>query len=493
MAVFLYKERLYGDAAYYTFNLINDGWFYLDGGGLVLALGQISPLLGYCLGLPIKLILILASLGHLAVLYLVFIILFYGLKDSVAVFLLLFVHLFGLLWQYYVPMNEITNGAIFVVLFYAILRTQKVEDDKWLILMLLAQWLALTAHPVNFLILIFVLFLDYLKNSWRKRIHSISIVVIIIAGLLKLLTLTDTGKSDVAYDLIVDSYEIVYISLVYLLGFAIAYLVYNKLGNKFKSVLAVVFILALLLRIYWIWDFGEPLRQRIVQMERTIGYLQTFEQSKFLINDENYEKDYSFYSWANPIEVLLFSAIAGKEKTISLIRSSEMDAVIKRSAKLNKTDFVFRKTEVKPSNFLNSRYFYLPNGGYNDMNKAVYIKPASTIKDAIYLKPFSKHGLEFKASDTAYLSIVVQNNSENPLPSKISEQTFLSYHWYKNNESVDWDGIRTPLELDILHTYVQDIQLAIPKEAGSYELQLDVVKEGEMWFEISEKFSVKVK
>ena len=92
MSVLLFKERLYADAAYYAFFTVNKGWFHIEHGRTVLALSQVLPLIGYYLGFPLKVLLVLWSFGHELFFYLLFLIILYPLKDRAGAFALLLVH-----------------------------------------------------------------------------------------------------------------------------------------------------------------------------------------------------------------------------------------------------------------------------------------------------------------------------------------------------------------------------------------------------------------
>ena len=91
--------------------------------------------------------------------------------------------------------------------------------------------------------------------------------------------------------------------------------------------------------------------------------------------------------------------------------------------------------------------------------------------------------------DTIYASIKISNSNEAKLPSHLSEGIYLSYHLYKDNELLEWDGLRTPIEVDVFGEYVQDIKVELPDSAGAYEIVPDIVLEGRAWFNLNQRFA----
>lgn len=191
LSIIQYKERLFADASYYFFHAINSGCFHVEHGRIVLGLSQILPLIGYYLYLPLKYLMLLGSLGHELYYYLIFLFLLYRIKDGTAAAAILLIHLIGQLWLYYSPMLEICYGAALAVLIYALLRSGKYRDEKYLMLLLLAQWFAMTSHPENFILIAFVLAYDFLNRGFQKRIHLTMAGFLIIGFLIELMTFSE--------------------------------------------------------------------------------------------------------------------------------------------------------------------------------------------------------------------------------------------------------------------------------------------------------------
>jgi hypothetical protein len=66
-----------------------------------------------------------------------------------------------------------------------------------------------------------------------------------------------------------------------------------------------------------------------------------------------------------------------------------------------------------------------------------------------------------------------------------ASQVFVSYHWFRDDRLVVWDGERTPLPRDLRagSRAAVSVRMATPPEAGSYVLKLTLVHELVTWFE----------
>jgi hypothetical protein len=85
-----------------------------------------------------------------------------------------------------------------------------------------------------------------------------------------------------------------------------------------------------------------------------------------------------------------------------------------------------------------------------------------------------------------------QEPQEFAIPSNLDQQFFLSYHWYQDGDLVEWDGLRTPLELNLWYGHQQDMRIATPAKPGTYILQLELLKEGDDWYGNPSQIAVNV-
>ena len=565
LAITLFKERLFADASYYFFHAINSGSFHVEHGRIVLGISQILPLIGYYLGLPLKYLMVLGSLGHEVFYYAICLFLLYKLKDQAGAIAVLLIHVIGQLWLYYSPMLEICYGAALAVLFYALLKSGKYKDDKWFIFLLLVQWFAMSSHPENYVLILFALAFDYLQRGLQKKIHFSAILFFAAAVVVEWLTFSayelnhvndalESGstwlnvfKPDYARDLLalfVQFYpevlifllistlisvykkryllsllpivsvvfiilvinqkavaitfgrylESMYSPLVFLAVVPLVYQVYHQLSSRWLAAVNLLFFITVGFRIYWIWSYGEPLRQRVNQLVHIVDHVQYQENTNFTINNENYSKPYSLINWGQPIETLLFSAMDGKEATVSVPSIGDY-RFNKNAKKLTDSLFIFRRFEIEPLSFLNQKFFSLRNQPYKALNTNSSTDFPENINEDISVNlKLPNQALAFKSGDTLFQAVQLFNNSKFLIPSAPESQVFIAYHWYKSGAISNWDGVRTMLEVDLKakSEYYQDIKLAIPVEPGEYELIPDIVIEGKRWLGLTNSYKVQV-
>ncbi len=558
MSVVLYKERMFADASYYLFHAINSQCFHVEHGRTVLALSQVFPIIGTWLHLPLKVVLVLGSLGHEFFYYGVFLTCLYLLKDKQAALAVIAVHVIGQLSLYWSPMLEICYGAALSLLFYSILQSNKWEDDKWLIFMLVVQWFAMMSHPENFLLIGVGIAYHFLQNGFQNRIHIGVGIFTIVGFIVEVLTFSDYEKGhtqligvekkasalnliDLAYlqDVIAifanfffDLILLLVIALIYMIkrkrwkemilfvGSILALIVivnqaqvadeysrynesmYNPIvfivvffyvyevircTNKYISSASIALLLVIsLFRLGWIYNHGEPLRVRTAQLERLVDYTQTLEGSKHSIDAKNIY----YATWANPIESLFYSALDGKEETVSLVTSSDIEFE-KNEQLLKPGVFIFRRFELEPLSFLNKQYFQLDSSDYVPLNHATFEKPMEEYSKNIKIELLAQESLKHNDS-TRFLVKIINKNAE-PLPSLVEHQLFLSYHWFDEagGQKV-WDGKRTKLEVDVHESFVQTMMVILPEHEGNFFFVPDLLIEGKQWFNLAEKYQLKV-
>ena len=565
LAILLFKERLFYDAAFYFFHTINSGSFHVEHGRIVLGISQILPLIGYYLGLPLKYLMVLGSIGHEVFYYTLCLFLLYKLKDKAGAIAVLLIHVIGQLWLYYSPMLEICYGAALAVLFYALLRSGKYKDDKWFIFLLLVQWFTMSSHPENYVLILFALVFDYLQRGFQQKIHLSTFLFFTSAVIVEWLSFSayelnhvnatlnsgstwlNVFQTDYAKDLLellirffpevmffmllstlISVYkkrylismlpiasavfitliinqkilaiefsryiESMYSPLVFLAVVPLVYQVYQYISQKWVGAISIVLFLIVGVRIAWIWNYGKPLRQRVDQLEHIVDHVQYQGNSNFLINNKNYSKPYSHINWAQPIESLLFSAMDGKEATVS-VPSIEDYRYERNAKKLSDSLFIFRRFEIEPLNFLNPRFFSLRNKPYRKLNTIAPTDFPEDIKAHVSVNLITlNQSVNYKRGDTVFQAVQLINKSKFLIPSAFESQVFVACHWYKEGKIYNWDGLRTMFEVD-LHgnsEYIQDIELAIPAETGTYELIPDIVIEGERWFGLNKSYQIQV-
>ncbi|HEX7411877.1 MAG TPA: hypothetical protein VF298_07025, partial [Bacteroidales bacterium] len=182
LSVFLYRERIYADAGYYLFNVVNSGSFWIEHDRYVLAISQLLPLTGVWLGLSMKPILIMYSVGHVLFFYLLFLFVYFGLDDRRSGLMLILLQTVGILHSFFTPQFELYYGIGLLITFYAIFR-QDILGWFAILLMVVLEFFALTSHPLIFLLFAFVMLFDIRKKEprdWKLYI----LFVLVFAGAL---------------------------------------------------------------------------------------------------------------------------------------------------------------------------------------------------------------------------------------------------------------------------------------------------------------------
>lgn len=318
----------------------------------------------------------------------------------------------------------------------------------------------------------------------KKRWKVLMLMLGATFALIFIVNITANANSFMRY------HESMYNPLVFVLSLFFAYEVLNNKEVWLQRTFLTLAVLIAFSRIGWTWNYGEDLRKRSAQLERIVDYAQMLGHSKYLIEPKNMQKNYAHIAWSNPIETLFYSAIDGKDQSLSI--ATTVDYEYKKNAKeLNDSNYIFRMFEIENHDFLNPRFFELKNEAYHRLNNRGV--------EGLNLKEFASNvavNIEenqvFSADDISYLMIELNNENEEKLPSALSDQIYISYHLYQDGELVEWDGLRTPIEVDLYGSFRQHIQLALPDQAGTYQIVPDLLIEGKAWFMLNDSFDIQV-
>jgi hypothetical protein len=328
--------------------------------------------------------------------------------------------------------------------------------------------------------LVLLLLLAVIFMVVRKRWKELSVC---IGSILFLLVLVNQAK-------IADEFsrynESMYNPLVFLVVFFFVYEVIG-FGKKQLNSFAILLLLVIcLFRVGWIYNHGEPLRVRTANLERMVDYVQQMEGTKFVVDARNAHAP----TWANPIESLLYSAIDGKEETLSLVTTDDLKYKTNERV-LTPSNFIFRRFEIEPFSFLNSQYFQLNEENYVALNTAKLLKPVEEYATNIQIELLRQGSL--KSKDSTQFLIKIINRNKEPIPSHIDAQVFISYHWFDEGGGQKvWDGKRTKIEVDVHDSYLQEMTVLLPEHKGNFIFLPDLVIEGKEWFNLQDKYNLRV-
>ena len=180
LAVLWYESRMYADAAYYLFHAINLETFHIEHGRFVLAISQFIPLLSVKLGLPLKLILVLYSVGHVLFYYCLFLIARYRYQSKGAGILLILLQVLALEMGYFSPMFELYYGTAGLVLAGSILWSNRRGAGDYILLIILIGFI-LSSHPMAVLLTCFTFVLHFIE--FRNREIQMYFGLVIFLGL----------------------------------------------------------------------------------------------------------------------------------------------------------------------------------------------------------------------------------------------------------------------------------------------------------------------
>lgn len=181
LATYLYKARIFADSGYYFSQFINQQSFWIELQRIVLGISQIIPLIGVWLGLEIKYVLLLYSLGHVLFFYILFLFVYYGLRDRRSGLLIILAQTVGIMHSFYTPMFELYYGVSLLVTFYAIWRLPFRYNVLYILVIL--EVLVLLSHPLAFMLFIYILVYDFKKEKLKPFKFYIPVLVVFLGAL----------------------------------------------------------------------------------------------------------------------------------------------------------------------------------------------------------------------------------------------------------------------------------------------------------------------
>lgn len=179
MAAYLYKARIFADSGFYVSQFVNNQSFWIECNRIVLGISQIIPLMGVWAGLEIRYVFILYSLSHVVFFYLLFLFVYYGLRDRRSGLLMILAQTVGIMYSFFTPMFELYYGVPLLITFYAIWRLPFRLNVLFILLIL--EVFILLSHPLAFMLFVFLLLYDYSRKT-AKTYHYYLPVALVFAG-----------------------------------------------------------------------------------------------------------------------------------------------------------------------------------------------------------------------------------------------------------------------------------------------------------------------
>jgi len=166
LSVIFYHERLLADSGYYLMRVINSRLPWIEHGRFILFFSQVLPVIGVNLQLPLKVVLLLYSLNHVLFPLLIFLVAIFYFKNQMAGVLLILLQVAALTEGFIVPMFELYYAASLLVLFIAILYTDRHSAGIKITLLILTFFI-FSSHPMGIVLLLLVVGFYAIDRKWQ--------------------------------------------------------------------------------------------------------------------------------------------------------------------------------------------------------------------------------------------------------------------------------------------------------------------------------------
>jgi len=179
-AVVYAKERLYADSAYFLTQVVADGNFHIINGRWLIPMSQWMALIGVYLGLPMGTIIILFSLGNVVLLLALYLFVTRVLGNHSAGISLVAMQFVGITHALFCSIFEFYYGAMLLVLFFALLYSDRLPLLVRLTLISVSFVLVVSSHFMGLLVMLLAL---ALVQIWRHPKLSMLLAALLIVQL----------------------------------------------------------------------------------------------------------------------------------------------------------------------------------------------------------------------------------------------------------------------------------------------------------------------
>ena len=195
LALYFTRERLFADAAHYLIHVVDSGWFQVEHQRLVLALAELPSLISVWLKLPMAAVLVVHTLGHVLLAWLLAWRLQRSGDQDLALGLLL-VQFMGQQWLFFSTQYEIAYGAWMAFPLLAIWRKNPIPTGWSLVLWSALVILLLTSHPEHLVTYAVVAALALRGERWTLSVRTLVLLPLVLLILAKVLFLSpyEQGK-----------------------------------------------------------------------------------------------------------------------------------------------------------------------------------------------------------------------------------------------------------------------------------------------------------
>jgi len=336
------------------------------------------------------------------------------------------------------------------------------------------------AYLLPFVIVMFVSGFILLK---RKNWLLIFFIPIYIAGFILLDVITYyKGESPIMYEN--------YLTLLGLFA-AVAFcgLIEIRPSMKWQTGFCLIVI-------FWsttsMYASHYPFSNRVAYLQRLTDEGRKHAEKKYIIDQRNFPWQYAWVDWTLPFETLLYSSLPGRDSSITVMSAENIHQY---DSLLNMKDvFLGPRWAITWfwSNSLSKGYFKLPETGYK---KLASLQSDSSFNESVYTKenvailPLQREYITYQDSNIV-IPVIIKNGSGHKINSipDVFANVKLSYHIYdNNNKQIKWDGVRTPLELDVENEIQQGLVVEQKLRPGKYIIEADIVSENKRWWNLNSR------
>ncbi len=253
-----------------------------------------------------------------------------------------------------------------------------------------------------------------------------------------------------------------------------------QLKNKARYGVQLALLALIAYRFIAIADGIEPFRLRVEYLHRMIEHGREQGVYKIIMEEESLNSNVNGPSFTFGLESLLLSALTPEQRAVQLIRDSEWVDGNNAQTLQDSTLYLatYRSYYEKPDSIYrhataNPRYFNFPPSPYV-LARGRYssFQQVEQLKDNMTLEPNLKE--QYPVGTPINVGITIKNNSDQAWS---SAGLLLSYHWWRADTVVHWEGERSVVEMDFLPQSSHEQYLVVhpPEEAGTYQLQIDLI------------------
>jgi len=201
-SAWFWKERQAFDAAHYLLEIILRKSFFIAHYRPIGFVSQILPVMGVWMGLPLKVLMLLYSVGDVLYYYLIFLLIRLYFKNEHATLWFFIIYLSTLAYSFFCPVTELIQGLVLLPVVYCLLE-KGTTGSKFFIYAL--TLLIIFSHPLLFIPLgaLFAFYLikeNKLKKQWGLCLFFLVLLV------LKFLTLDKYDSQKTFYPVVYNDY-----------------------------------------------------------------------------------------------------------------------------------------------------------------------------------------------------------------------------------------------------------------------------------------------